>query len=55
MGEKPKIVARGALQALERAHQRAREDAKRWGTELVYSTPDGKVLLVDPNAEDGQG
>jgi len=47
-------VARGALAALARAHQRAREDAKRWGTEMVYFR-NGKVVLVDPNDEDAQG
>jgi predicted ABC-type ATPase len=47
-------TVRGALSALARAHQRAREDAKRWGTEMVYFR-NGKVVLVDPNEEDGQG
>lgn len=46
---------RGAMRAMHRATQRAREDAKRWGTKLVYSTRDGQVIHVDPNSGDIPG
>jgi predicted ABC-type ATPase len=48
-------TTRGAMRAMNRAAQRARDDAKRWGTDLVYSTADGKVLLVDPSGEGPTG
>lgn len=44
---------RGAMRAMARAAQRARDDAKRWGTDLIYFR-DGKVVHVNPNAEDTQ-
>jgi predicted ABC-type ATPase len=39
----------GALRAMHRAAERARDDARRWGTELVYVDADRKVVLVHPD------
>jgi predicted ABC-type ATPase len=44
-------TVRGAVRAMIRAAHRAREDAKRWGTELVLCRG-GQMVLVDPNEED---
>jgi predicted ABC-type ATPase len=45
---------RAAMRAMVRAAQRAREDAKRWGTDLVFFK-DGRVVHVSPYAEDFEG
>jgi hypothetical protein len=51
---KPSTEALSALEALKKAAERARKDALRYGTDLVY-WQDGKVVKVKPKKSPARG